>query len=97
MRRHRHNLTIPQHERLMTYLRERPVLEAIYAFKQRLCYLLLKKHQNRKKCQQLAHRFLWHVSDPVVAGGAPRLDAKNYRLRVKVMCSRDQSEPLAPI
>ncbi|HSU58322.1 MAG TPA: hypothetical protein VLI55_03325, partial [Bryobacteraceae bacterium] len=47
------------------------VLEAIYAFKQRLCYLLLKKHQNRKKCQQLAHRFLWHVSDPVVAGGAP--------------------------
>jgi len=40
MRRHRHNLTIPQQERLALYLRERPALQAIYQFKQRLCYAL---------------------------------------------------------
>ena len=30
----------------------------IYRFKQRLCYLLLKKHQTRKECQKLIPRFL---------------------------------------
>jgi len=29
------------------------VLETIYRFKQRLCYLLLKKHRTRKQCEQL--------------------------------------------
>ena len=38
MRRHRHNLTRLQHERLSAYLRQHPALEAIYGFKQRLCY-----------------------------------------------------------
>jgi transposase len=42
MRRHRHNLRADQQLRLAAYLAEHPVLETIYRFKQRLCYLLLK-------------------------------------------------------
>jgi transposase len=58
MRRHRHNLRADQQLRLAAYLSEHPVLETIYRFKQRLCYLLLKKHRTRKQCQQLVPRFL---------------------------------------
>ena len=58
MRRHRHNLSPEQLLRLTSYLARNPVLEAIYRFKQRLCYLLLKKHRTRKQCEQLAPRFL---------------------------------------
>lgn len=39
-------------------LAEHPVLETIYRFKQRLCYLLLKKHRTRKQCKQLVPPFL---------------------------------------
>ena len=42
MRRHRHNLKPEQKIRLLAYLGERPALNVIYRFKQRLCYLLLK-------------------------------------------------------
>ena len=58
MRRHRHNLTPEQQARLASYLARQPVLELIYGFKQRLCYLLLKKHRTRKQCEVLAARFL---------------------------------------
>ena len=58
MRRHRHHLRIDQQLRLAAYLAEHPVLETIYRFKQRLCYLLLKKHRTRKQCEQLVPRFL---------------------------------------
>ncbi len=58
MRRHRHNLKPEQHQKLSAYLRQTPVLETIYRFKQRLCYLLLEKHHNQKKCRQLAAKFL---------------------------------------
>jgi transposase len=58
MRRHRHNLTPQQQTRLLAYLAQHPALELIYRFKQRLCYLLLKKHRTRKQCQQLAPRLL---------------------------------------
>jgi len=58
MRRHRHNLKPEQQVRLLTYLAERPALEVIYRFKQRLCYLLLKKHKNRRQCEKLVPRFL---------------------------------------
>ena len=43
MRRHRHKLNSEQALRLAAYLRGHPALELIYRFKQRLCYLLLKK------------------------------------------------------
>ena len=58
MRRHRHNLKPEQQLRLLTYLAERPALAAIYRFKQRLCYLLLKKHKTKRQCQKLIPRFL---------------------------------------
>jgi len=58
MRRHRHHLRADQQLRLAAYLAEHPVLETIYRFKQRLCYLLLKKHRTRKQCEQLVPRFL---------------------------------------
>ena len=58
LRRHRHNLSPEQQQRLAAYLAAQPALEQIYRFKQRLCYLLLKKHRTRRQCQQLAPRFL---------------------------------------
>jgi hypothetical protein len=58
MRRHRHNLRPEQFARLSAYLSERPVLKLIYRFKQRLCYLLLKKHRTRKQRAQLTPRLL---------------------------------------
>jgi transposase len=58
MRRHRHNLKPEQQVRLLSYLAERPALDLIYRFKQRLCYLLLKKHKTRRQCQKLVPRFL---------------------------------------
>ena len=58
MRRHRHNLKPEQQLRLRVYLAERPALDTIYRFKQRLCYLLLKKHKTRRQCQILIPRFL---------------------------------------
>jgi transposase len=58
MRRHRHNLSPEQQIRLAGYLAEHPILETIYRFKQRLCYLLLKRHRTRKHCERLAPRFL---------------------------------------
>jgi transposase len=58
LRRHRHKLSDDQQLRLQDYLGEHPVLETIYRFKPRLCYLLLKKHRTRKQCEQLVPRFL---------------------------------------
>jgi transposase len=58
MRRHRHNLKPDQQLRLADYLSTHPALDAIYRFKQRLCYLLLKRHRTRKQCAQLVPRFL---------------------------------------
>jgi transposase len=61
LRRHRHHLQSEQRQRLETYLDEYPVLKIIYRFKQKLCYLLLKKHRTRKQCEKLAPRFLQAV------------------------------------
>jgi len=67
MRRHRHNLKPEQKIRLLAYLAERPALDVIYRFKQRLCYLLLKKHKTRQQCQNLIPRFL-----RIVLGDTPQ-------------------------
>jgi len=61
MRRHRHNLKPEQELRLLSYLAQRPALEVIYRFKQRLSYLLLKKHKSKPQCQKLIPRFLGAV------------------------------------
>jgi transposase len=58
MRRHRHNLKPEQQTRLESYFDQFPVLRQIYRFKQRLCYLLLKKHRTRKECVPLVNRFI---------------------------------------
>ena len=63
MRRHRHNLKPEQRLKLQAYLNGYPALDPIYRFKQRLCYLLLKKHKNRKQCEKLIPRFLRAISD----------------------------------
>ena len=60
-----------QQLRLQAYLAEHPALEAIYRFKQRLCYLLLKKHRTRKQCEQLIPRFLRAVYQLRQTGLAP--------------------------
>ena len=71
MRRHRHNLRADQQLRLADYLQNHPTLELIYRFKQRLCYLLLKKHRTRRQCQSLIPRFLRSVYQLRQAGLAP--------------------------
>ena len=77
MRRHRHNLHEQQYHRLAAYLSQHSGLEAIYAFKQRLCYLLLEKHRTVKKCRQLAHRFLGQVAALRCCGFAPLVQLGN--------------------
>jgi transposase len=71
MRRHRHHLKPEQRTKLHAYLAAKPVLEAVYRFKQKLCYLLLKKHKTRKQCQRLIPRFLTAISELDSSGLAP--------------------------
>jgi transposase len=71
MRRHRHNLRSDQQLRLRAYLAERPALETIYGFKQRLCHLLSKKHRTHRQCEQLVPRFLRAIYQLRQAGLAP--------------------------
>jgi len=68
MRRHRHNLRPEQSANLAAYLTQHPVLEVIYRFKQRLSYLLLKKHRTRKQCQTLIPRLLKAIHELRQAG-----------------------------
>src|SRR6185312_468780 len=88
MRRHRHNLTLQQHERLSIYLKEKPALEAIYCFKQRLCYSLLEKSCNQKRCRKLARRFLRDVTALRGCGFAPLVQLGNtlYAWREGIAC-----------
>lgn len=58
LRRHRHNLKPHQVTMLEAYFEQFPVIGQIYRFKQRLCYLLLKKHRTRQQCIPLIRRFL---------------------------------------
>lgn len=72
MRRHRHNLKPEQQVNLSNYLTRFPVLDPIYAFKQRLCSLLLNKHRTRKQCQKLIPRLLKAVCQ-LRQSGLPQL------------------------
>ena len=58
MRRHAERLRPDQQDRLRQYLAERPVLEAIYDFKQQLCQLLLIKTRTVRQCRRLIPRLL---------------------------------------
>ena len=68
MRRHRHNLRPDRQLKLTTYLEKYPALDLIYRFKQRLCYLLSKKHRTRRQCDILIPRFLRAVHQLRQAG-----------------------------
>ena len=72
MRRHRHNLKPDQRSRLADYLAQNPLLEVIYRAKQRLCYLLLKKHKTRRQCAPLITRLLRTI-DHLKNAGSPAL------------------------
>ena len=54
MRRHRHNISPEQYQRLAESLQQRPALESISRFKQPLTYLLLKKGRNQRRRHKLA-------------------------------------------
>jgi transposase len=77
MRRHRHHLSLQQYDRLGEYLRQHPLLELVYRFKQKLCYLLLEKHHNQKKCRQLAPRLLRMIAELRDAVLAPLVQLGN--------------------
>jgi transposase len=77
MRRHRHNLKPEQHQRLCGYLAQNPALEQIYRFKQRLCYLLLKKHQTQARCRSLIPKLLRSIAELQQAGLAPLVQLGN--------------------
>ena len=95
VRRLRHRLHPEQQLRLHAHLAQQPALEIIYRFKQRLCYLLLKKTRNRTQCEKLAPHLLRAICQ--FAAGRPVevlqrqaygfRNLQNYRLRVKVLCS----------
>ena len=85
MRRHRHNLKPEQHEKLSAYLKELPVMEVVYRFKQKLCYLLLEKRLNQKKCRELAPKLLRMIAD-LRAQGLDQL----VRLGNTLHCWRDE-------
>ena len=76
MRRHRHNLNPEQQTAAGRLPGAHPALELIYRFKQRLCYLLLKKHRTRQQCEQLAPRFLRAVYQLRQAGLAQLVAAR---------------------
>ena len=62
MRRHRRNLSEEQYAKLGTYFQQKPAMDAVYRFKQRLCSLLLEKRQNQNQCRPLASRLLRHIA-----------------------------------
>ena len=61
MRRHEENLKPEQKIRLQAYLAERPALEAIYEFKQRLCRLLRKRQCTAQRCRRWIRRLLSYI------------------------------------
>jgi transposase len=71
MRRHRHNLKPGQQVKLAAYLEAHPALRELYRFKQKLCYLLKKKHKTRKQCERLVPRFLRAIHELRNVGFAP--------------------------
>jgi transposase len=88
MRRHRHNLTIDQQQRLAAYLSQQPALEAVYRFKQRLCYALLQKGCNQRRCQNLVRRFLRDIAALRACGFAPLIQLGNtlHAWREEIAC-----------
>jgi transposase len=88
MRRHRHNLKPDQHQRLSAYLAQNSALEVIYRCKQKLCYLLLEKHLNQRKCRERAPRLLRMIADLRQSGLAQLVQLGNtlHAWREEIAC-----------
>ena len=63
MRRHQHNLTPLQQQKLDAYLKSVPALEPIYQFKQKLVMLLRIKRQTQRQCKVLAPTLLAAIEE----------------------------------
>ena len=68
MRRHEEKLSPEQRERLALYFEQQPAIGAIYAFKQRLCQLLLKRSCTARKCRSLIPQLLDMIAQLKQAG-----------------------------
>jgi transposase len=68
LRRHPQNLKPDQQTRLADYLSAHPPVQVIYAFKQKLCSLLLNKRRTRKQCRKLIPRLLRTIAQLRQAG-----------------------------
>lgn len=72
MRRHEWNLKDDaQRERLRSYLRSRPGLEAIYDFKQKLTALLLSRVSGKNQARPLVHEFTRAIRELQESGFKP--------------------------
>jgi len=58
MRRHEKNLEPHQRTNLFKYFKEFPALEILWSEKQKLCRLMLLKHQTQRECRKLIPEFL---------------------------------------
>lgn len=63
MRRHQWNLKPEQVPKLEKYFTEIPGLKEVYAFKQDLMRILLKKRLNQHDVKVLTPAFLWHLNE----------------------------------
>ena len=63
MRRHENKLDDLQRQRLFKYFQGIPGLQIIWEFKQRLCRLLLIKHQTARECRKLIPFYLKYVQE----------------------------------
>ena len=63
MRRHHWKLKPEQHQKLESYLEQHGILKTIYQYKQKLCQLMVMKHQRAKQCKRLIPQFLEVIDD----------------------------------
>lgn len=68
MRRHAWHLADLQALRLQDYLAAQPALRLVYAFKQKLCRLLLIKHRKFRACPRLVRIFLHYIEELKASG-----------------------------
>lgn len=63
MRRHEENLKPHQKLSLLTYFKKIPGLEILWSEKQKLCRLMLTKHQTARQCRKLIPQLFKHIDN----------------------------------
>jgi transposase len=71
LRRHRRNLAPAQRERVKAYFAQHPAVGAVWRFKEKLSWLLLKKRRTKRQCRPLVRRFLHAIDELRASGFAP--------------------------